>query len=198
MFEELMHSIWEEFFQTRLQRRDRIRRTRWDGKIRQRWLRSRYRTRPASARLLGRDDGRHSPRHSNRSPAGGQHPRAAGGSADLAASPVARQRRRREWSRPWSKTSTTSRPQRPLLVRLGQEVQEVPRRLRAQWHDSDKVREFIRAFNERDLDAFVSALEPGVELHSMKGFLKGHRGGAAVGDPQAGRGAADDRARAAV
>jgi len=37
----------------------------------------------------------------------------------------------------------------------------------------DPVREFIRAFNERDLDAFVEVLDPGVELHSMKGLRKG-------------------------
>jgi limonene-1,2-epoxide hydrolase len=37
----------------------------------------------------------------------------------------------------------------------------------------DPVREFIRAFNERDLDAFVDALDPDVELHSMKGLRKG-------------------------
>jgi len=38
----------------------------------------------------------------------------------------------------------------------------------------DPVREFIRAFNERDLDAFVGVLDPEVELHSMKGLRKGH------------------------
>ncbi len=37
----------------------------------------------------------------------------------------------------------------------------------------DPVREFIRAFNERDLDAFVEVLDPQVELHSMKGLRKG-------------------------
>jgi limonene-1,2-epoxide hydrolase len=37
----------------------------------------------------------------------------------------------------------------------------------------DPVREFIRAFNERDLDGFVAALDPEVELHSMKGLRKG-------------------------
>jgi limonene-1,2-epoxide hydrolase len=37
----------------------------------------------------------------------------------------------------------------------------------------DPVREFIRAFNERDLDAFVAVLDPAVEMHSMKGLLKG-------------------------
>ena len=38
---------------------------------------------------------------------------------------------------------------------------------------SDPVREFIRAFNERDLDGFVAVLDPEVELHSMKGLRKG-------------------------
>jgi limonene-1,2-epoxide hydrolase len=37
----------------------------------------------------------------------------------------------------------------------------------------DPVREFIRTFNERDLDAFVELLDPEVELHSMKGLRKG-------------------------
>lgn len=35
------------------------------------------------------------------------------------------------------------------------------------------MREFIRAFNERDLDGFVAVLDPEVELHSMKGLRKG-------------------------
>jgi limonene-1,2-epoxide hydrolase len=37
----------------------------------------------------------------------------------------------------------------------------------------DPVREFIRSFNERDLDSFVEVLDPEVELHSMKGLRKG-------------------------
>ena len=37
----------------------------------------------------------------------------------------------------------------------------------------DPVREFIRAFNERDLDAFVAVLDPEVELHLMRGLRKG-------------------------
>jgi ketosteroid isomerase-like protein len=37
----------------------------------------------------------------------------------------------------------------------------------------DPVREFIRAFYERDLDAFVAVLDPDVELHSMRGLRKG-------------------------
>jgi ketosteroid isomerase-like protein len=55
-----------------------------------------------------------------------------------------------------------------MLVRVGQEVQEVPRGL-------DPVREFIRAFNERDLDAFVDVLDPAVELHSMRGLRRGRQ-----------------------
>jgi hypothetical protein len=38
---------------------------------------------------------------------------------------------------------------------------------------ADPVREFIRAFNERDLDGFARVLDPEVELHSMKGLRKG-------------------------
>ena len=37
----------------------------------------------------------------------------------------------------------------------------------------DVVRDFIRAFNERDLDALVDTLDPDVELHSMKGLVTG-------------------------
>lgn len=35
------------------------------------------------------------------------------------------------------------------------------------------MREFIRAFNERDLDAFVATLDPEVELHASRGLRKG-------------------------
>jgi limonene-1,2-epoxide hydrolase len=38
---------------------------------------------------------------------------------------------------------------------------------------TDPVREFIRAFNERDLDAFVAVLDREVELHSGRGLRKG-------------------------
>jgi limonene-1,2-epoxide hydrolase len=37
----------------------------------------------------------------------------------------------------------------------------------------DPVREFVRAFNERDLDAFVATLDSEIELHSMRGMRKG-------------------------
>ena len=35
------------------------------------------------------------------------------------------------------------------------------------------VREFIRAFNERDLDGFVAVLDPEVEIHSNRGLRVG-------------------------
>jgi limonene-1,2-epoxide hydrolase len=38
---------------------------------------------------------------------------------------------------------------------------------------ADPVREFIRAFNERDLDGFVAVLDPEVELHAMRGLRRG-------------------------
>jgi ketosteroid isomerase-like protein len=37
----------------------------------------------------------------------------------------------------------------------------------------DPVREFIRSFNERDLDALVAVLDPEVELHASRGLRKG-------------------------
>ncbi len=37
----------------------------------------------------------------------------------------------------------------------------------------DPVREFIRAFDERDVDGFVAVLDPEIELHSQKGLRKG-------------------------
>jgi limonene-1,2-epoxide hydrolase len=37
----------------------------------------------------------------------------------------------------------------------------------------DPVREFVRAFNDRDLDAFVAVLDPEVELHAVRGLRKG-------------------------
>lgn len=37
----------------------------------------------------------------------------------------------------------------------------------------DAVRDFIRAFNEQDLGAFVSTLDSEVELHSGRGLRKG-------------------------
>jgi ketosteroid isomerase-like protein len=38
---------------------------------------------------------------------------------------------------------------------------------------TDPVREFIRAFNERDLDGFVAVLDPDVEIHASRGLRKG-------------------------
>jgi limonene-1,2-epoxide hydrolase len=38
---------------------------------------------------------------------------------------------------------------------------------------TDPVREFIRAFNGRDLDGFVAVLDPEVEIHASRGLRKG-------------------------
>jgi ketosteroid isomerase-like protein len=38
---------------------------------------------------------------------------------------------------------------------------------------ADLVREFIRAFNEQDLDAFAATLHPEVEIHAARGLRKG-------------------------
>ena len=37
----------------------------------------------------------------------------------------------------------------------------------------DPVREFIRAFNEQDLDAFAAVLDPEVEIHAARGLRRG-------------------------
>lgn len=37
----------------------------------------------------------------------------------------------------------------------------------------DPVREFIRAFNEQDLEAFAATLHPEVEIHASRGLRKG-------------------------
>jgi limonene-1,2-epoxide hydrolase len=37
----------------------------------------------------------------------------------------------------------------------------------------DPIREFIRAFNQRELDAFVAVLDPEVEIHASRGLRKG-------------------------
>jgi limonene-1,2-epoxide hydrolase len=36
------------------------------------------------------------------------------------------------------------------------------------------VREFIRSFNEGDIDGLVSTLHPEIELHSNRGLRRGH------------------------
>jgi limonene-1,2-epoxide hydrolase len=38
---------------------------------------------------------------------------------------------------------------------------------------ADPVREFIRAFNDQDLDAFAETLDPEVEIHAARGLRKG-------------------------
>ena len=37
----------------------------------------------------------------------------------------------------------------------------------------DPIREFIRSFNEGDLDAFTGLLHPEIEIHASRGLRKG-------------------------
>ena len=60
-------------------------------------------------------------------------------------------------------------------MRVGQEVQEVSRRLTPDRSEQAEqvARTFVEAFNERDLDRFASVLAPAVEIHSMRGPVTG-------------------------
>ena len=60
-----------------------------------------------------------------------------------------------------------------MLVRIGQEVQEVPRGLEPRSTQTDLVRRFYEAFNAEDLDAFVDTLHPHVELQTARGLRIG-------------------------
>ena len=62
-----------------------------------------------------------------------------------------------------------------MLVRLGQEVQEVPRRLSAgsRVEPVQAIRSFVDAFNDEDLDAFVAVLSPTVEIQGRRGLVIG-------------------------
>jgi ketosteroid isomerase-like protein len=60
-----------------------------------------------------------------------------------------------------------------VLVRIGQEVQEVPRGLEPSSTQTDLVRRFYEAFNAEDLDGFVDTLHPHVELQTARGLRIG-------------------------
>ena len=60
-----------------------------------------------------------------------------------------------------------------MLVRIGQEVQEVPRGLEPSSIQTDLVRRFYEAFNAEDLDGFVESLHPHVELQTARGLRIG-------------------------
>ena len=155
MFSELMHSIWDEF--SKLVFRAEI-------EVEPARERLRQRRQPADrARLL---------RRHRRGPALGA---GTGGGRRLAeparsTSPPSAGRRRRGGRDRGQRRARQSRPQRPLLVRSRARSTRSATGPRA----ADRsVREFIRAFNERDLDAFVAVLDPEVELHSGRGLRKG-------------------------
>jgi ketosteroid isomerase-like protein len=60
-----------------------------------------------------------------------------------------------------------------VLVRIGQEVQEVPRGLEPSSTQTELVRRFYEAFNAEDLDRFVDTLHPHVELQTARGLRIG-------------------------
>ena len=166
MFEELMHSIWEEFSKLVFHAEIEFE----PGQPKASSRATAGPSRPPSTTPAARCEGQPSALQQvaagagGGEMAGGRRGRRRGGD---------RQRRPRAGRDRGQGRARQNRPQRPLLVRQRQEVQEVPRRLRARWRSPDPVREFIRAFNERDLDAFVAVLDPEVELHSMRGLRKG-------------------------
>ena len=189
MFEELMHSIWEEFskliFHAEVEV-DPAQAQQAFGGQRRRRRRRRSTTRAARRRRSPRRCSRWRPPGGRRR---GRRSTAAGGPPAATARP--------RWSRPWSRTSTTNIGRNdPCWCGAARSTRSATAPERALSHDP--VREFIRAFNERDLDAFVAVLDPEVELHSMQGAAQGRRGGAGLGDAGARRGAADDRAGAAL
>ena len=157
MFEELMHSIWEEFSKRSSTSRSRSTRT---GPAD---LRPERRQRPGRADLLGgAPDGQPSALQQVAADAGPIEA-VAGTAADNGGTEVIETVVKDERENIGQK--------RPLLVRVRQEVQEVPRCVaRLESRPGARV---IRAFNERDLDGFVAVLDPEVELHSMKGSAEG-------------------------
>jgi ketosteroid isomerase-like protein len=60
-----------------------------------------------------------------------------------------------------------------VLVRIGQEVQEVPRGVEPSSTQTDLVRRFYEAFNAQDLDGFADTLHPHVELQTARGLRIG-------------------------
>ena len=122
MFQELMASIWEEFARVIFHVEVNIEPADFEPGPR---------PRPRELQYAG--GGPEQPSAMQR----GRRAAAAAGAAAAAAAGACRRRRRRRRQRPgrartrrrWSRPTGEDRPQRPLLVRLGQEVQEVPRRL---------------------------------------------------------------------
>jgi SnoaL-like domain len=64
-----------------------------------------------------------------------------------------------------------------VLVRVGQEVQEVSRGVEAvsrqQTAQQDVIARFVQAFNDEDLDALAATLDPHAEIQAARGLLIG-------------------------
>ena len=123
MFEELMHSIWEEFSKLVFHAEVEVQPGQAEGaprrQRRRRADRARLLRRHARSAALGAAAGRRPGRRAGRPERRGS---GRGG---------ARQRRPRAGRDGGQGRARQDRPQRPLLVRQREEVQEVPRRMRA-------------------------------------------------------------------
>ena len=168
MFEDLMHSIWEEFsklvfhveIEVAARAPKRSRRATATARPEELDYSGGTARRPALGAAAGGRGGR--------GPAGAAAAELGRGRRSAAASPSR--------SRPWSRTSTTrSAATTPAGAAAARSTRSAtaPERPRIRRAHHDPVREFIRAFNEGDLDAFVAVLDPEVELHSMRGLRKG-------------------------
>ena len=177
MFHELMNSIWEEFarviYHVEVERRARRLRA---G--------ARRRSPPScSTRAAGRSS---LPRSSEAAGRGGgrRRRRRRSGAGDGRGRLRQRPGVGREPGDGGQVRSRQDRPQRSLLVRLRQEVQEVPWRLAvARRHP----RPSSKPSTTRICDALVAVLDPEVEIQASRGIVIGHDEARLLGDPQ-GRG----------
>ena len=164
MFEELMHSIWEEFSADHLPRRGRTSsRPAFEPEPE---------PGPQRARVLRRW-ARSSPRRCSRSPArrpGGPCRWPGVGSRSVGG----------RWGRPRPAAENRhggqvrprqDRPQRPLLVRLREEVQEVPRCIASAAPTPPAPSSGLQ---RRGPPALVAALDPEVEIQTSRGIVIGH------------------------
>ena len=191
MFEELMHSIWEEFSKLVFHAEIEIEPGQAEGV---------FAGNGGGAEPTALD---YSGGTSEGQPSALQQVAAGAGGVEMGGE-VAPPRRRSATappsrSRPWSRTSTTkSAATTPAGAAAARSTRSATAPERAHGRLTTPVREFIRAFNERDLDAFVAVLDPEVELHSMRGLRKGVEAARLWATRKPGGRAADDRARAAL
>ena len=180
MFHELMNSIWEEFARVIFHVEVNVEPADFEPEPEP--ARRSFSTRAAGPSSLPRS-ARPRGRRPRRTVAGGVAGAPGAVAGDGRATAAGGQAPRREPGHGGQGRPGEDRPQRSLLVRLRQEVQEVPRRLAAGGADASP-RPSVQAFNDEDLDALVAVLDPEVELQTSRRDRDRSRGGAPVGDPQ--------------